>query len=191
MFLWLQDVNTRFLPTFYFIVSEARRVLKGSWLLMKQKLCVACIMMWRDCVKMVLIPLKGQTSVMQSCPCCRAFWVFGSAVTEAVGRCGQTCVRDSAKQCGTESGRRRVFLNRPTNLVLVRCTSTVKKGSVHIQEQNFKHLSTLTAGSKNAQWNRKELLRIRCLNCFLAFVYLSISAVGVITCPSAQCCEDE
>lgn len=133
----------------------------------------------------------GQTSVVQSCPCCLLLLVFGSAVKESVGSCGQTCIRDCAKQHGTESGRHRAFLNEPPNLVLVRCTSTVKKRSVHVQEQNFKHLSSLTAGNKNAQWNKKELLRIKCLSCFLAFVYLSMSAVWVITCPSAQCSEDE
>lgn len=133
----------------------------------------------------------GQTSVVQSCPCCLVFLVFSSAVTEAVGRCGQTCVWDRVKQCGTESGMHRVFLNEPPNLVLVRCTSTVRKGSVHVQEKNFKQLSSLTAGNKNDQWNKKELLRIRCLNCFLVFVNPSISTMRVITCPSVQCGEDE
>lgn len=94
--------------------------------------------------------------MLQSCTCCLVFLVFGSAVTEAVGRCGQTFVRDHAKQCGTESGRHRAFLNKPPNLALVRRTSTVKKVSVHVQEQNFKHQSSLAAGNKNAQIIRNK-----------------------------------
>lgn len=38
----------------------------------------------------------GQTNVVQSCLCCLVFLVFGSAVSEAVVRCGQACVRDHA-----------------------------------------------------------------------------------------------
>ena len=39
----------------------------------------------------------GQTNVVQSCPCCLVFLVFGSAVSEAAGRCGQTHARERAK----------------------------------------------------------------------------------------------